>query len=68
MDLIDEAKVVQLGSTRPTNGKQNLFRSFDNFSPGSAAEFVKDLSTKSDFAFFDKSGKRLCLHEVQGSV
>jgi hypothetical protein len=62
-DLIDEAKVVTIGSKRLTKGKANLFRSFDNFSHGSAAELVKDLRTKSDFAFFDKRGKRLCLQD-----
>jgi hypothetical protein len=62
-DPIDEAKVVTIGTTRVSTGKQNLLLSFDNFSHASAAEFVKDLMTKSDFIFFNKSGMRLCLHD-----
>jgi hypothetical protein len=47
-DLIDGAKLVTIGKHRLSPGKINLFRSFDNFAHGSAAEFLKDLMTKFD--------------------
>jgi hypothetical protein len=62
-DLIDEGKVVIIGNNGATQGKANLFRSFDNFPHGCVREFMKDLITKSDFAFFDKRGKRLSLYD-----
>jgi hypothetical protein len=63
-DLIDEAKFVTIGNKkRPTKGNANLLISFDNFPSVSVSEFLKDLSTKSDFAFFDKNGNRLCLQD-----
>jgi hypothetical protein len=51
-DLIDEEKVVTIAKNGLTKGKANLFKLFDNFPHGSVGDFVKDLSTKSDFAFF----------------
>jgi hypothetical protein len=62
-ELLDEAKVVTIGVPLVTKGKKHLFDAFDEFPSGSVHEFVLHLSTSSDFAFFDKRGNRLCLHE-----
>jgi hypothetical protein len=63
-DLIDEAKVVTIGNKKhATKGNANLLISFDKFPNGSISDFLKDVSTKSDFAFFDKIGNRLCLQD-----
>jgi hypothetical protein len=62
VDLSDEAKVVTIGDKRVSKGKENLFQLYDKY-PHGVAQFVKDLRSKLDFAFLDKSGKRLCLND-----
>jgi hypothetical protein len=62
VDLLDEAKVVTIGNKRVSKGKENLFQLYDKY-PHGVAQFMKDLRSKFDFAFLDKSGKRLCLND-----
>jgi hypothetical protein len=61
--VLDEGRVVFVGNWRMTKGKANLFQLYDEY-PNGDWDFIKNLSTKFGFAFFDKSGKkRLCLKD-----
>jgi hypothetical protein len=58
--FLDPQKVVTLGTTRRTMGKDNLFQLFDKYRHGTAAFMTHEIP-KFGFIFWGKNGKRLCL-------